>query len=118
GLENIQLKAAYQRVTYNLGNRNYMAKQYANAIDAYRKSLLHRIDPEIAALSHFWLAESYYQMMEFEEALKAHQVFQNQPSAINLPEYALSLYGMGYSQYKLQNFAAAATTFRKFVAER
>ena len=117
GLESQHLKAAFQKVTYNLGNRSYLAKQFKNAIDAYQKSLQYRIDPEIAALSHYWLAESYFQMMEYEAALKGYQSFQNQPTAFNLKEYPYSIYGVAYCYYKLQNFTLAASNFRKFTSE-
>ncbi|MCX6226163.1 MAG: tetratricopeptide repeat protein, partial [Bacteroidia bacterium] len=50
----------------------------------------------------------------FEKAAESYQQFLDGPRANKMPEYQLALYGMGYANFKLENYTESANWFRRF----
>lgn len=118
GLESPEMKEAWQRVQYFLGVRNYTSRQYARAIDHLKKSLEHKVNPRFTALAYYWMGETYYQLMEYDAALNAFNQFAATPQATLLEEFPNHYYNKAYCYLKKQQFAQAATEFRKFLTEK
>lgn len=118
GLDSPEMQEAYQRVQYFLGVRSYTDRQYAEAINHFKNSLKHQINPRITALAYYWMGETYYQLMEYDAALNAFSLFAATPQATLLPEFPNHYYNKAYCYLKKQQFLQAATEFRKFLAEK
>ncbi|MFN3951314.1 MAG: tetratricopeptide repeat protein [Thermaurantimonas sp.] len=118
GLDSPEMQEAWQRVQYFLGVRNYTGRQYPQAIQHFKKSLEHSINPRFTALAYYWMGETYYQLMEYDAALKAYNQFAITPQATLLSEFPNHYYNKAYAYMKKQQYAQAAMEFRRFLTEK
>ncbi|MCX8147853.1 tetratricopeptide repeat protein [Thermaurantimonas aggregans] len=118
GLDSPEMREAWQRVQYFLGVRSYTSRQYAQAITHFKRSLEQPLNPRFTALAYYWMGETYYQLMEYDAALNAFNQFASTPQASLLAEFPNHYYNKAYCYLKKQQFAQAATEFRKFLTEK
>jgi len=102
-------KATYQKVAFYRGVELFLAADYSGAITAFDKSLDKAEDPKFKARAIFWRAESAYNSNKFEEALVGFKDFQKNPQAKSTPDYEDFDYNLGYTYFKLKDYANAAT---------
>lgn len=115
GLENPEMQAAYQRISFYRGNELFLAGKYGAAADKYRESLNYPRSTRLLALAHYWIALSNYNLLEYDKALEELRVFRNSPGAAGLQEFTRSYYNSAYAHYKKFDFQPAAADFRSFV---
>jgi TolA-binding protein len=113
-----QLRTAYQRIAYYRGIELFNNGDFAGAADNFRKSMQYPENRTIRAQSMFWQGESFYRLNQFDKAIETHDRFQLLQGAFNLAEYNMSNYTIGYSNFKLNKYPAAISSFRKFIQER
>ncbi len=118
GLDSPEMREAWQRVQYFLGVRSYTSRQYSQAIQHFKKSLEHTINPRFTALAYYWMGETYYQLMEYDAALNAYNQFAITPQATLLSEFPNHYYNKAYAYMKKQQYAQAAVEFRRFLTEK
>ncbi len=113
GLKKIDddFKAAYQRLTYNLGINDFNNERYAQAIANFDKSLKYSPDNAIENAAIFQKGESFSALNRYGEAMPAY--FQ----AIRAGgDYATkSFYSLGYAYYNTKDYKNALTNFQNFI---
>lgn len=113
--KDFQDKEAYQKVAFFRGVELYNEGNYNESIVNLDKSLKEPKDSKFTARAIYWKAESNYELSDFESALSGYKQFQQLPEAKSTPEFKNLKYNLGYSQFKLKNYAEAITNFKGFV---
>lgn len=109
-----RLRSAYQRVSYYRGVEQFNNGDFKGALESFKKSDKYPNNPSIRALSLFWQGESHYRLEQYQQSIDLMEEFQTTRGAFNLPEYNKANYTIAYSNFKLKNYPAAITAFRKF----
>lgn len=117
GLASPEMKAAYQKIAFFRANEIYGSQSYKAAITKYDESLQYPINTTITALATYWQGEAYYRLQEYDRALEKYQTFRQLPGSVNLSEYELAIYNIGYTLYKKFDFQKAAQNFRDFARQ-
>jgi len=122
-LENIKKRnaaqnASYQKISYFRGLELFTDNQYFDAVGQFKKSLDNRSDEKLTAAAYFWTAESYYRLGQFDIAADYYNKFLSSPGAEKYPAFSTVNYSLGYSQFKLKDYASARQSFSKYVESR
>lgn len=112
--KNIQLKSAYQMMAYNHGVELFQSGKYDVAITAFEGVKKYPIDNEMNALSLYWVAESYYKLGKYPQAISAYRQFLEEPGGYNLAIHNAAYYNIGYAHYKQEAYEDAIQSFRTF----
>lgn len=109
-----QNRNIYQKVAFYRGLEVYIDGDYATALELFRKSLTVPNDPVFTARAHFWKGETEFQTEQFKEALLSFRQFEQSAEASKTPEYANFQYNLGYTYFKLKDYASAVQAFTAF----
>jgi tetratricopeptide (TPR) repeat protein len=104
-----------QRVTYLKGIQLFNAGDYSQSKDYFLRAVKYDKTKIISAHSLFWLAQSYYELNRFEDAVDAFHDFENKlqkKSILNSLEYH---YHLGYAYFKMTNHELALSSFQKVI---
>ncbi|HAN20002.1 MAG: hypothetical protein A2X15_15315 [Bacteroidetes bacterium GWB2_32_14] len=111
------MKEAYQKVAYYRALELFNNLHYPEAIETFDKSLQYPgYNKAISAQSHYWKAEAWYQLGEYQKAIDEYTNFLLTPGAFDLDEYNISHYNLGYAYFKIKNYPEAIQWFRKFTS--
>jgi len=105
-----QVKAAYQRVTFNKSALLYNDGNYREAVFTLKQSLTYPMDTELTAQANYWLGEVYSLGSRYDTALIYYQRV-----PFNSSQYRMTLYGMAYAYYNTQQYQQAAALFQQFL---
>ncbi len=97
---------------YGLAAGHYARGEYVEAITAFQTIIQRYPNTELAAVSHFFLAESYVQGKDYAKAYPAYQTF-----LVLIPGHkycARAQFRMGESAYRLGHIDEAATLLEAF----
>jgi TolA-binding protein len=108
-------RIAYQKVTYYRGLEFYNERAFENAIGIFLRSLKNPIDPNIQALTTYWMAESMYEVRKYKESVETFERFLDLPAAkeTNLTNYVN--YALAYAAFDDEQYGKAARYFEKFL---
>ena len=107
-------KIAMQNISYILGVQSYNKQNYNQAISYFKKSNKFPINSEIYYMSCFWLAESYYQLKDYENAISTHKKIAY-VSNKKLNEYVVNQkYNNAYCYYNTKQYKLATEYFKIF----
>ncbi len=110
------IKEAYQKVAYYRGLELYNNLHYKEAVATLKQALQYaQYNKQMAAQTHYWIAEAYYQLENYEKAAEEYHSFLLTGGAFQLDEYNLAHYNLGYAYFKQRNYADAIQWFRKFI---
>ncbi|MFI5205294.1 MAG: tetratricopeptide repeat protein, partial [Flavobacteriales bacterium] len=101
GAKTPSMQRAFQFVAYNLGIDYLNKKQYDKAELMLRDVKRYPIDKELGAMSHYWIAETYYSRNDFTASIDEYKNFMQQPGAFKLPLYNRSNYHIAYAHLQL-----------------
>ncbi len=110
-----QLQSVYQRLTYYRGVDLFNNNQMPMAATYFDNSLKYNFDQKLHLQAYYWKAEALYREKKYNDALDAYNKFIEQPEAFSTPEYALALYGVGYTYFEMKDYENANIAFRKYV---
>ena len=108
-------KISYQRMAYFRGIELFNSQEKESALNYFNKSLKYSISSKYSALSYYWMGESYYDLGQFNNAVKYFDKFIYSPGSFQLEEYDNIDYSLGYSHFQQQNYLEALKWFRKYV---
>jgi TolA-binding protein len=111
-----RIREAYQRVAFFRGLELYSNLNFDEAIDLFQTSLDQgNFDPVITARATYWMAESYYRLNQFGEAVDLYRAFLVTPGAFSTEEFVVAHYNTGYCYFNLEEYQEAARWFRKYL---
>ncbi len=116
GTQSIEMKSAYQKVSYFRGIELFNAAKYKEAIAVWNDSRQFAINPQWLALSYYWTGEAHYRLGAFKEALENYETFRASSGASGTDQYIKVLYDLGHVQLKLKQYANSITNFKNFIA--
>ncbi len=103
-----------QNISYILGVQSYNKHNYNQAIRYFKKSNNFPISSEIYFMSCFWLAESYYKLKDYENAISIHKKIAY-ISDKKLNEYVINQkYNNAYCYYNTKQYKSAIEYFKIF----
>lgn len=112
-----EIRKAYQRVAFNRGLEVFNNLRFEDAVDMMNLSLQYaQFSPAISAQSHYWKAEAYYRLGDYDEAIRVYNRFLLTQGAFDLEEYNMAHYNMGYSYFKKRDYQNALLWFRKYTS--
>ena len=92
-----ELKKIQSNITYNVGIQYYNEGKFNEAIRYFEKSSNNKdIESNSQKEAIYWLADSYYQLKNYNEAEDAYIRFIDAKGTNNLEVYALAHYNLGY----------------------
>ncbi|HTB06803.1 MAG TPA: tetratricopeptide repeat protein [Bacteroidia bacterium] len=112
-----QLQAVYQRLTYYRGVDLFNNGQMDKAAIYFDNSEKYNFDQKLHLMAFYWKAEALYREKKYKDAIEAYTVYMQQPEAFSTPEYNLSQYGIGYSNYEVKDYDNSNIAFRKYVED-
>ena len=107
-------KLAYQKVTFYRGLEVFTDGNYKEAHTLFKKSIAENKEPKFVARATFWKAETAYNLEQFEEAKSNFLDFINHPEAAKTVEFTNVNYNLGYTYFKLKEYATAIPYFTSF----
>lgn len=111
-----ELEKIQSQLTYNVGIQSYNEANYNDAIKYLKKTIdNNNADASVRAEALFWMADSYYQNKEENNAYNAYQTFTKSPMANKTEVYPLAYYNMGYINLNKGDFANALTKFKEYI---
>ena len=108
------LKNAYQLMAFNYGVELFEDNQLMDAVTQFRSVKKYPIDPELNALSLYWIAEAHHRMADYPRALGAYREFLNEPGSYGLAQHNDAFYNMGYCYFNMKDYENSAQNFRTF----
>ena len=110
-----EAKEAYQKVTYFRGLEFYNERAFPNALSMFLRSQNFPEDPEISALTTYWMAEAGYELRKFGESVQNFEKFLGMPGAEKTKVYNYANYALAYAAFEDEKYAKAATYFERFI---
>ena len=110
-----EAKEAYQKVTYFRGLEFYNERAFPNALSMFLRSQNFPEDPEISALTTYWMAESGYELRKFGESVQNFEKFLSMPGAEKTKVYNYANYALAYAAFEDEKYSKAATYFERFI---
>ena len=111
-----ELKKIQSNITYNVGIQYYNEGKFNEAIRYFEKSANNKdIESNSQKEAIYWLADSYYQLKDYNEAEDTYIRFIDTKGANNLEAYALAHYNLGYIYLNNNDYANASVKFKEFI---
>ncbi|UKN00998.1 tetratricopeptide repeat protein [Paracrocinitomix mangrovi] len=111
------LKHAYQMMAYNYSVELFDNSQYRKSIENFELVRKYPIDPELNAMSHYWTAEAYYKLNEFDKSINAYKSFLNVPGSYGMEQHNDAYYNIAYCYFKKADYEPAIQNFRTFTQD-
>jgi len=118
GKNSFENKKAFQKVAFYRALELYNENKYAEAEDLLEQSLKEPQDQFFVARATFWLAETHYNLTNFNEGLIGFKQFENNSEAKNTPEFQHLNYNLGYTYFKQKNYDKALAYFTKYTNDQ
>ncbi len=112
------LKVTYQKLIYFKGVEYFNNNDLENAEKQFKKSLQQNTDLKLNALNQYWLGEISYIRKDYTTSIDTWKKFQVMDGALQLKEYDLSNYALGYAYFQRKekdDYTNANISFRKFL---
>ena len=71
--------------------------------------------PKVYASGKYWLAESYFALNDFEEAISLFEQLKKSTSSVSLEEHSILDYQIGYAYFKQKKYKNALPYFSSFL---
>jgi tetratricopeptide (TPR) repeat protein len=115
--KSVSLEEAYQRVAFFRGLELMKNMEIQPAIDVFEKSLKYgKYNRSIRARTIYWRGEAWYRLGDYEKAIADYKEFMGIPGSMQLTEYELVRYNLGYSFYNRKDYTTALNHFKTFEA--
>lgn len=104
-----------QQVTFLKAIQLFKAGNYQKAQNHFQKALKNDKVSIITAQSYFWLAQTHYELNQFEEALDVFFTFANIAPRKSMLHQLEFHYHLGYTYFKMDDYELALTAFNKVI---
>ncbi len=110
-----QLKKVYQTVAFNYGVELFQKGQLTEAYNAFKRVDTYPMDPQMVALSRYWMADISFRKKELPAAINMYRDFINSPASNALPEKVDAYYNIGYAYFEQGKRDEAIQSFRTYL---
>lgn len=110
-----QLKKVYQTVAFNYGVELYQKGQMTEAYTAFKRVDTYPMDPQMVALSRYWMADISFRKNDLALAINTYRDFINSPASNSLPEKVDAYYNIGYAYLEQGKRDEAIQSFRTYL---
>ena len=111
----VRLKRVYQTISYNHGVELFSKRRFNSSIKAFADVSIHPIDPELVAISKYWMADAYYRLKKYRESISYYKDFISSPASNSFSEKVDAYYNMGYAYKNREEFTRASENFRIYI---
>lgn len=109
----VEMKIAYQTLTYNIGIKAYNTEQYKEAILYFDQAITQAVNENITDEAAFGKAECLSQLKDFEAAIQAYKpLLSGKHSADFLQKTRI---GLAYAYFSVKEFTNANIYFKTYV---
>ncbi|MGZ3882583.1 MAG: tetratricopeptide repeat protein [Bacteroidia bacterium] len=115
------IKATYERLIFFKGVEYFNNNDFENAGKQFKKAQEVNADKTVNALSAYWLGEISYQRKDYSTAIEIWKNFQLMPGTIQMKEYDISNYNIGYAYFQRkekEDYVNANLAFRKYLLSK
>lgn len=106
-----------QKILYELGVESMSNGQAEKAVGYLREAVqLRRHDRNLAAQASLWLGDALFSLGRYKEARTSYEAFTRDDTSRE--NRALGYYNLGYADYKLGDYTAAAAAFASALSAR
>lgn len=113
-----RLKRVYQTISYNHGVELFLKRRFNSSIKAFADVSKHPIDPQLVAISKYWMADAYYRLKKYRESISFYKDFIASPASNSFSEKVDAYYNMGYAYNKREEFTRASENFRIYIQSK
>lgn len=124
--KDFKMQSAYQLISFNRGVELFTNLRYGDAIKFFENVKKYPIERKLNYESKYWIAECYYAIKDYDKAIAAYTLFQQEPGAFASKYYNLANYNIAYCWYNKAldagsdeaNLKNALFSFRKYTDEK
>src|SRR5664280_1775932 len=110
-----KLEEAYQKVAFFRGLELFKNLELEAAADMFDKSLKYgSYNTGLRARAVYWKSEALYRLGRYVDAKAGYSEFMAIPGSLNLSEYSLVRYNLGYTLFNLKDYSNALTNLKTF----
>jgi tetratricopeptide (TPR) repeat protein len=99
--KDIKLKSAYQVIAFNRGVELFLKSDYTNALSAFELVDKYPMSQDLSAKATYWSADAYFQLKNYNQAVKNYNAFLAMPSTYLSGLRADAYYNLGYAYLAL-----------------
>jgi len=115
GNKESRLEEAYQKVAFYRGLELFKNLEFEASLTMFDKSLKYeKYNMQMRARAVYWRGEANYRLGHYDLAKADYELFMGLPGSINLNEYNLLRYNLGYAFFNLKDYTNALSNFRAF----
>ncbi len=112
-----RLEEAYQRVAFFRGLELFKNLEFEASIDMFDKSLKYeKYSRPVRARAIYWRGEASYRLGRYENAVSDYELFMGIPGSMQLSEYNLVRYNLGYAFFNMKDYTNALNHLKNFEA--
>ena len=115
--QDLRLLDAKQRISYYRGVELYNLGEYSEAIALFSAAEENDRNPKIKAKATYWMAESYYQKGDYDNAIFHYNNFLSASGSRSIPYFNRAYYNLAYAYYEKGNYPSAIFWFQEYVNE-
>lgn len=114
GSRDFQNNLVFQKVAFYRGLELFEEGNFREARESFEKSLSERRDPRFTALATFWMAESDFNLRNYQEALIGYREFSGMNAAKDASERKNLDYNIAYAYFKQRDYSRAIEYFKRY----
>lgn len=110
-----QAESAFKKVSYFYALESYTDGNYVQAKGLLDESLNASGADNFNLLAKYWLAETHYNLKEYDPSISSYQDFLSSTGAVSSSDYKDAFYGAGYAYFKKEDYTRALSSFQKYI---
>src|SRR5690606_17313425 len=117
GTPDIRMKSAYQMIAFNKGVEEFTKSDYERSIASFKLVSRYPVEIELIGRANYWIADAYYQMKNYEQAIQAYRYFLANGGSLLGQLRAEAYYNIGYSYFNLNDRIQSVEAFRTYTQQ-
>jgi TolA-binding protein len=113
-----RIMEAKQKILFRLGTQAFANARFEDALQYFNRSLeVGQYNFATQADASYWRGEAYYRLKNYKAAGQDFRKYLELTKNKRSPEYGLTLYNLGYTDFNQKNYHGALNWFGRFVNE-
>jgi len=113
--KDFRLLDARQRISYYRGVELYNMGEYSEAIELFEAAEQNKRNPKIKAQATYWMAESFYQKGDYDNAVFHYTNFLSSSGSRSIDYFNRAYYNLAYAYYEKAKYPTAIFWFQEYV---